>query len=271
MLTLCALHGLFGTPEHWASLRLALGDRHRVLAPALPLSLETAREGVPGLSRFLAAWLTAQGADRVVLVGNSFGGHLALDFALRYPSRVLGLVLTGSAGLLERSFTRGVPASPSPAFIRRRLEEVFHDPAMATDAWVARVDAYLRQRANARAILGWARATRAYPMGDLLGAVAAPALLVWGEQDRITPLAAAERFLRGLPRASLVTIPDCGHAPMLEAPGPFAAHVAGFLESLARAAGAGEAAPAPQAPGRVSDGQAATAPASTPVAGVGLA
>ncbi len=233
MLTLCGLHGLFGRPDHWAAVRLALGAHHRVVAPALPLTLEQAREGVPALSRFVAGWLSAQGIDRVVLLGNSFGGHVALDFALRYPSRVHGLVLTGSAGLLERSFTRGVPASPSPAFVRAKLEEVFYDPGFVTDDFVLGVHGFLRDRANARAMIGWARATREHPMADHLRAIEAPTLLVWGEEDRITPPAVGEAFRGGLPDARLVTIPRCGHVPMLEAPAAFASAVADFLGTLA--------------------------------------
>lgn len=233
MLTVCALHGLFGRPDHWAALRLAFDGRHRVVAPALPLTLESAQEGVPAVSRFVAGWLSAQAIERVVLAGNSFGGHVALDFALRYPSRVAGLVLTGSAGLLERSFTRGVPASPSPAFVRARLEEIFYDPGCVTDDFVAGIHEYLRERTNVRTMIAWARATRAYPMGEHLAAIEAPALLVWGEEDRITPLAVADAFAARLPHAKLVTIPRCGHAPMLEAPGEFARAVAGFLGTLA--------------------------------------
>lgn len=234
MLTLCCLHGLFGRPDHWAALRAALGGRHRVLAPALPLTAEASRDGLPALSRFVAGRLSAEAVDRAVLVGNSFGGHVALDVALRYPSRVAGLVLAGSAGLLERGFARGVPASPSPAFIRSKIEEVFFDRALATDELVVEVHAFLRDRQNARAVIGWARATRASPVAGRLGAVRAPALLVWGEEDRITPLEVAGRFLAGLADARLVTIPRCGHVPMLEAPGLFGAHVAAFLEELER-------------------------------------
>ncbi|HEY8368858.1 MAG TPA: alpha/beta fold hydrolase [Thermodesulfobacteriota bacterium] len=241
MSTLCGLHGLFGRPDHWAAVRLAFGARHRVVAPALPLTLEQARGGVPALTRFVAGWLSAQGIDQVVLLGNSFGGHVALDFALRYPSRVAGLVLAGSAGLLERGFTRGVPASPSPAFVRAKLEEVFHDPRFVTEGLVREVHGLLEDRGYARAMIAWARATRDYPMAEHLAAIFAPTLLVWGEEDRITPLAVAKAFLAGLPDAHLVTIPRCGHAPMLEAPGAFVAAVAGFLERLA-ARGAGRAA-----------------------------
>ena len=233
-LTLCCLHGLFGRPEHWAGLRESLGARWPVVAPALPLTAEAAREGVPGMTRHVAAWLSARGAWRVVLVGNSLGGHVALDFALRYPRRVAGVVLAGSAGLLERTFARGVPASPSRAFIRTRVEEVFFDPALVTEALVGEVHEYLRDRRNVRASVAWARATKAYPMGGRLGAVRAPALLLWGEHDRITPLAVARTFLAGLPHGRLVTIPACGHAPMLEAPGPFAEEVARFLADLER-------------------------------------
>jgi pimeloyl-ACP methyl ester carboxylesterase len=81
-------------------------------------------------------------------------------------------------------------------------------------------------------MIGWARATREHSMAAHLARIGAPTLLVWGEEDRITPLAAARVFEAGLPDARLVTIPRCGHAPMLEAPEEFERRVAPFLAAL---------------------------------------
>ena len=125
------LHGLLGTMDHWDGTLDALAPLARALAPEVPI-LDDARAeaSVDGLTRHVAMFMEALELPPAVVGGNSLGGHLALELALRYPDRVSGLILTGSSGLFERSFTRGVPHVPTEAFVREKMEEVFYDPAL---------------------------------------------------------------------------------------------------------------------------------------------
>ena len=125
------LHGLMGEMDHWESTLGALAPRYRTLALEVPiLDAARAEASIEGLAHYVGTFLDALEIPQAVLGGNSLGGHLALELALRYPARVSGLILTGSSGLFERSFTRGVPHLPTTEFVREKMEEIFYDAAL---------------------------------------------------------------------------------------------------------------------------------------------
>ncbi len=225
------LHGLMGRMDHWDAQLDGLADVCRPMALALPIFDEALeRASIEALAAHVVRFLDALGLAQAVIGGNSLGGHVALDMALRHPDRVSGLVLTGSSGLFERGFARGVPHRPTREYVRARMEEVVFDPALVTDAWVESVRAVVTERATARRVVRFAQAAKRHTLADQLGEVRAPALLVWGRDDRITPLPVAYRFAQLLPDAELRILPACGHAPMLEQPEAFNAAVADWLD-----------------------------------------
>jgi pimeloyl-ACP methyl ester carboxylesterase len=232
-LPVLCLHGLFGTSEHWEQTVEALALRCRAMALTLPI-FETPPDdlSVTGLRAHVEAFMDAERVPPAVVVGNSLGGHVALDLALHAPERVRALVLTGSSGLLERSFTRGVPHRPSAEFVREKMTEVFYDPAMVTPEWVEAIRGRVSHRSYILRVLQVSRSAKRYNLEDRLGEIRCPTLLVWGTDDRITPRSVAIRFLDGLPSATLRLLPYCGHAPMLEHPEAFARAVEEFLDSF---------------------------------------
>jgi pimeloyl-ACP methyl ester carboxylesterase len=170
-----------------------------------------------------------QGLAEAVVGGNSLGGHVALELALAYPDRISGLILTGSSGLFERSFARGVPHRPSSDWVREKMEEVFHDPSRVTPEWVETVRTVVSTRESALRLLQVARAAKHRNLEDRLPAITAPTCIIWGENDRITPPDVARRFHALIPRSDLFLLPRCGHAPMLEQSEAFNALLAAWL------------------------------------------
>jgi 2-hydroxy-6-oxonona-2,4-dienedioate hydrolase len=232
-LPVLCLHGLFGASEHFAATVEALAPRWRAMALSLPI-FETPPDdlSVMSLRAHVEAFMDAERIPPAVIVGNSLGGDIALDLALHAPERVRALVLSGSSGLFERSFTRGVPHRPSAEFVRGKMTEVFHDPSIVTPEWVEAIRDRMSRRSYALRVLQVSRSARRYNLEDRLGEIQCPALLVWGTEDRVTPRDVAIRFLDGLPSATLRLVPDCGHAPMIERPDTFARTVEEFLDSL---------------------------------------
>jgi pimeloyl-ACP methyl ester carboxylesterase len=224
------LHGLMGHMDHWDSTLDGVAPLARLLAPELPL-FEPSFEDVSlgALADHVRRFMDALDIGRAVVGGNSLGGHVALELALAHPERVSGLVLTGSSGLFERSFSRGVPHRPTAGYVREKMEEVFYDPAMVTDAWVESVLRTVTTRFSALRVLRVARAARTRNIEPLLAAIEAPALLVWGRDDRVTPPGVAERFHQLMPRSWMVFLPRCGHAAMLEQPAAFTAVLRNWL------------------------------------------
>jgi 2-hydroxy-6-oxonona-2,4-dienedioate hydrolase len=224
------LHGLMGEKDHWETTLEALAPICRALAPELPIfDAEQAEPSVEGLADYVHRFMVALGMRRAVVGGNSLGGHLALELALEWPECVSGLILTGSSGLFERGFTRVVPHVPTTAFVRDKMQEIFYDSALVTPAWVESVRRILVTRAYALRLVHVARSAKRSNLEERLGALRVPTLLVWGKDDRITPVEVAERFRVLIPSAELITIANCGHAPMLEQPPMFNAIVEDWL------------------------------------------
>jgi len=229
------LHGLMGEMDHWEPTLDALGDRYRVMAPLLPIfDPLLAEPSITELADHVVRLLDQLDTARAVVGGNSLGGHVALTLALRWPARVSGLILTGSSGLFERGFSRNVPHVPSAEFVRTKMEEIFYDPSLVTPAWVEAVRRVVTTRATALRVLQFARAARRDNLEARLPDVAAPTLLVWGKDDRVTPIDVAERFHALIPGSELVYITNCGHAPMLEHPATFSQIVGDWLREQAR-------------------------------------
>ena len=224
------LHGLMGRMDHWEQSLEALERLCRPLALSLPiLEADLPETSIEEIGRYVLRFLDALDIPRAVIGGNSLGGHVALEMALSYRERVSGLILTGSSGLFERSFTRGVPHRPTEAYVRQKMKEVFFDPTLVTPEWVESVRRTVTTPASALRVIRFARAAKRHNLEDRLDSIEAPALLVWGKDDRITAPDVAERFHALLPDARLVFLSSCGHAPMLERPEAFNVAVAEWL------------------------------------------
>jgi pimeloyl-ACP methyl ester carboxylesterase len=107
---------------------------------------------------------------------------------------------------------------------------VFFDPALVTDGWVEDVHRMVTTPASALRILRLARDARRDNLETRLGEILVPTLLIWGLEDRITPPEVGERFRALIPDAHLWHLSQCGHAPMLERPEPFAEVLGDWLD-----------------------------------------
>lgn len=228
------LHGIFGSPENWRGQIDGLSDRYRVVVPMLPIfEVPLGECTVPRFTDHIRQYLDWAGIDRATFVGNSFGGHVALDLAIRFPDRARSLVLAGSSGLFERGYESGVPVHPSREWIQDRIAaQVFHDASHIRPEMVDEVVEVLASSASKRRLVRIAKSAKRTHMGDKLHRISAPTLLIWGRQDQITPLEVAREFRDGIPDAELVLIDDCGHAPMIEQPARFTEALRSFLDSL---------------------------------------
>ena len=236
------LHGLMGEMDHWEPSLEALSETCRAIAPSLPIFDPALSEtSVPELARHIARLLDAIDIPHAVVGGNSLGGHVAVELALRRPDRVSGLILTGSSGLFERGFTRNVPHTPTAEYVREKMQEIFYDPTLVTPEWVQAVARLVTTRSTALRVLQFARAARRHNVEAELSRISVPTLLVWGKEDRITPADVAERFHALIPDSELVYLTNCGHAPMLERPEAFTEIVDEWLRETAPARAAAAA------------------------------
>ncbi len=227
------LHGMFGGLSNFDYLARHLRDERTVVIPELPLYKGRGR---CLQIQALADWLFEYVFDRfefgdVILVGNSLGGHIALECALTQPGRVKALILTGSSGLFEQNFGRSRPRRFDREYIRTQAQQTFYDYKL-DDCVIDEIEQILGSNRKLARLLKIARATHEYNMEAYLEAVRQPCLLIWGRNDRITPSSVAETFLKLLPNATLEWIEECGHAPMMEHPEKFMTLIRDFLEDI---------------------------------------
>jgi pimeloyl-ACP methyl ester carboxylesterase len=156
------------------------------------------------------------GFDKVSLVGNSLGGHVALLYTLANPTRVKTLTLTASSGLFEEGMGMGFVKRSDPTFIRERVAYTFYDSKTATTELVEEVFGIVNNRISAMRVLNLARDAQRANLRDELHSIRVPTCLIWGLNDNITPPIVAHEFKHLIPHAELNFIDQCGHAPMME-------------------------------------------------------
>jgi pimeloyl-ACP methyl ester carboxylesterase len=216
---LLLLHGMFGRSDDWRACAAHLATHWRVITPDLPvLDLPHNETGVHNLVKHVEELLDRELVERAVIAGNSLGGHIALSVALRNPHRVAALVLTGSSGLFRRGFESNVPRHPSKDWVHRKVREVFFEDRYASKHLVDEVYDTVTDARMVMKIVRMAKSAKHENLGEILHRVCCPVLLVWGNEDIITPPATAHEFKQHIPHAELHFIQHCGHAPNIEQP-----------------------------------------------------
>jgi pimeloyl-ACP methyl ester carboxylesterase len=235
---LLLIHGLGGDADEWAFCFEPLSRSHRVLALDLlgfgrsdkPLIEYT----IAGLVEVVERFRKTLSIERPTLIGSSLGGWIAAAFALKHPDSIAKLVLADSAGIWASLNELGMdPHILTRAHMREVFDRVFHDKRLATEELVDL--AYEQHLARGD---GYTIASLIRNIGDggerldsTIGGITVPALILWGQQDEIIPLAAGELTHQLIHGSELVVIPECGHVPALEKPAEFVQHVSRFLEA----------------------------------------
>lgn len=219
---LLLLHGLFGALSNFADLIEHFKATHKVIVPILPLfDLDIFHTSVGGLQKYVHKFIEMRGYTGIHLLGNSLGGHVALVHVLKHPERIRTLTLTGSSGLFENGMGDSYPKRGDYEYIRKKTELTFYDPQMATKELVDEVFEITNNRLKVIKIIALAKSAIRNNLGEELSQITQPTLLVWGNNDTITPPFVGREFNKLIPNSELYFIDKCGHAPMMEVPGEF--------------------------------------------------
>ena len=230
---LVLLHGLFGALSNFKSLIEYFRQHNKVIVPILPLlDMDILHTSVGGLAKFVHRFIEARKYEEVHLFGNSLGGHVALLHVLKHPERIRSLILTGSSGLFENGMGDSYPKRGDYDYIKKKTELTFYDPAMATKELVDEVYSMTNNRLKAIKIIALAKSAIRNNLGEELNQIKQPTLLVWGNNDTITPPFVAQEFNKLIPNSELYFVDKCGHAPMMEVPDEFNSILYKFLKKL---------------------------------------
>ncbi|WP_294322931.1 alpha/beta hydrolase [uncultured Chryseobacterium sp.] len=220
---LVLLHGLMGGLSNFDKMVDFFSDRgFKVYVPQLPIyELPVLNTNLTTLAKYIAKFLEAHVEGPATIVGNSMGGHVGLILALARPDLVKNLVLTGSSGLYERTFGDSFPRKNDRSYIRKKTEEVFYDPSVATESLVDEVFAVVNDRMKGIKTVMLARSAIKHNMLNDLPKIKTPTCLIWGRNDNVTPPEVAEDMHKFIPNSDLFWIDKCGHAAMMEKPDEF--------------------------------------------------
>lgn len=242
------IHGMFGDYLDWEPVLLPLSKRHRVIAVDLPgfgASDKPDRSyTVEFFTETLHELLHELGVGRAMLVGNSFGGEIAILYTLEYPADINHLILVDSGGFrhvpeeeqldIAQRFNEDTLLALTPESKRQMLIPVLARASEQRERYLEKQTAKLKREdypAYARAIVRSVQLAMSLYLLDRLPEITCPTLLLWGGEDQVIPLELARQALEKLPCGQLTVLPGCGHAPQLDCPEAFVRAVEGFTQN----------------------------------------
>ena len=245
------VHGLGASMVTWASNIAPLASYYRVCALNLPghgdsdKPPDLAYDSIAG-AHFLDHFMKAMEMERATLIGSSAGGLIAAQCALRYPQRVEKLILVDSGGLgrtiawflrlISLPILGELLETPSIRNNTNLMKSIFYEPSAMDDRVFQELLRVRNLPGAKKAVIKAIRASinlwglrKHLLILHALKKLTTPLLSVWGEEDRIIPVAHAHNATLTLPNARVHIIPRCGHLPQMEKAPEFNQLVLDFL------------------------------------------
>jgi pimeloyl-ACP methyl ester carboxylesterase len=233
------IHGFGGSNWDFKILDSLMNDKYKVIRIDLPgfgLSdfpeiNNTEEDFIKVYDEYFSFLMDTLHLDSVYVMGNSLGGMMAWNLALKYPENVKKLVLFNSAGydmkeimktanaevfrndLVKLLLRRGIPEFLTKGGVSR----VLYDKSKLSDEKVTRLNEFWNREGNLRQIMAMASSDK-YIDSKVVKNISCPTLIVWGKQDEIIHVKYAERFHQDINNSELIMYDSCGHVPMMEKP-----------------------------------------------------
>jgi pimeloyl-ACP methyl ester carboxylesterase len=239
------LHGMSTSADSFRETMHELAAEHWLIAPDIPgfgYTASTTPYNFPHLVEWLAAFCQALHLPPVTLLGHSFGGTLAVTYAVDYPEQVVKLLLVAPAVLSSANFPEfvkrigvglglidlGSAVSQSKVWVRRQIKTPFFNPdSIDESVWDRRLADYELARQSADVL----KASAFHDLRPSLTNLHHDICMVWGENDGVVPPGDAKQLATEFANSQTHILPECGHAPMLEKQAEFQAIARRFLTS----------------------------------------
>ena len=246
------IHGFLDSSFTWRKLIPLLKDRYRVVALDLPGFGYSDKPGEATsfvhFAQVVVGLLDQLGIDKAFLAGNSMGGSVALQVAVDFPERILGIVPIDPGTPREE----GEPFSAmdllrmpvvgelcvhtmGPWVFQRVWNAMLTGDHELSEAELQEMYGLLNTPGARRAALNQIREIRGNPVDwKTSSRIRAPTLLIWGSQDKVVPLKYGERLNGNIPDSRLVILENAGHLPQWDVPGEIGSLLVGFFEEVLR-------------------------------------
>ncbi len=250
---LVLVHGFgdnFGSWDGWTK---ELKSRFRIIRIDLPGHGLTSAPATTSIDpeRFadlVDEFATKAHLPKFAIAGNSLGGAVAWELAVRHPARINALILVDAAGFPSAGLTKKPPLAfrileyrwgreflktiDNKPLIRDSLKREVGNPAVITDGLVNRWADLQRAPGHRDILLSAPLAGKGVAIEARLRTIKVPTLVLWGKGDPLIELAAGKKFVSAIPGARLIVYPHVGHLPQIENPAASAHDVAAFLGTI---------------------------------------
>lgn len=251
--TLVLLHGLGGSATNWFKNIKELSQNHRVIVPDLP---SFGKSEIPAVdpddvnydffAHFLKEFLKLLGIKKASIIGNSMGGGISVNFALKFPKNTEKLIIACGTGLgkeIGLLFFRKHPivsriffyALSKEFVLRSLLRLVVYDPKTLDEInirgyadWLKKPEIRKKIRIIAQRALG--TEGQEWLFLDNLEKISVPTLIIWGNNDQILPSKHGMKAHELIKNSKLVIFDKCGHVPQIEKPKEFNRVLVEFLD-----------------------------------------
>ena len=229
MVTLVLLHGWQSSKERWQRVKEEIKKGGiKVIVPDLPgFKKETELKRPWGLDDYVE-WVKRSffiNEDQFFLAGHSFGGRIAIKFAIKYPEKLSGLILVSAAGIKPKRnplVSIFVPIFKKLSFLPgyRFFRKIFYRFVLKKTDYVNLKGA---MKETFKKVIN-------EDLTPLLPKIKVPTLIIWGEKDKITPLSDAFLMKKEIKNSKLEILKDIGHAPHLENPKVLSQKILNFID-----------------------------------------
>lgn len=220
------LHGIGASAERWLPVLPGLTEHFRVIVPDIIgfgySDKPTVEYTMDFFIKFFKDFLENLNINKLNIIGSSFGGHLATEFAIRHTNRVEKLILAAPAGMMKSSthhLDQYIMAALYPTYENalRAFSDMAYDPSIVTEDTIKDFVNRMRLPNAKYAFMSTLLGIRDSPaLPGRLSKILAPTLLVWGDNDRMIPLQYSKGYINEIPHSNLVVMKNCGHTPYVE-------------------------------------------------------
>jgi 2-hydroxy-6-oxonona-2,4-dienedioate hydrolase len=238
---LILLHGIGASAERWLSVLPGLTQHFRVIVPDIIgfgySDKPTVEYTMDFFIKFFKDFLENLNIDTLNIVGSSFGGHLATEFAIRYANRIEKLILSAPAGMMRSSthhLDQYIMAALYPTYENalRAFTDMAYDPNIVTEDTIKDFVNRMRLPNAKYAFMSTLLGIRdSLELPGRLSKILAPTLLIWGDNDRMIPLQYSEGYINEIANSTLVVMRNCGHTPYVENSIEFNREILKFLKA----------------------------------------
>jgi len=222
--------GLFGGIYNILEVFEHFSENYRMLMPFFPMyDLPVNKTNVKSLAYYLSSFINDLQLIDIVIIGSSMGGGIALSHTFSDPSKIKALILCGSSGISNIPLTIGFFKRKNMANIKVQTQNIFYNKEIPPDEMIDEVYNLILSYENVIRAIRLTKSIKKYKMQEVIKQIKTPALLIWGNNDPITPPEIGEEFHTLLINSELHFLENCGHVPTQEKPNEVIALIKSFF------------------------------------------